>query len=386
MSEAKGMFKIMKRFLTVFLPTENVHLYKDVGMIPYCLARFYGYQCGLAYMGEKIEHDSFYEKYVNLLQIKNSSNVFGKYINLFNFVYKNAGSYDVINFYHLNIKKSLLLIGFKFLNPRCKSYLKLDLDEIGYRDLLNKDLKWKRILINYVKYFYLRIFIDTVSVESKQYYNGLKLMKMFRNKLIYLPNGIFVESTREKINMDTKNNIILTVGRIGSEQKNNELLVQAIEEIPIEKIRTWKVYFVGPVENSFRNYVQDTIRKKKYLENVLIIKGNVVSKDELYSIYEKSKIFCLTSRWESFGIVILEAMYFKNYVISTEYAAIHDLLNEGKFGRIIPNESMIELKNAIEKCIDNKIATDIIVDSAQNYMVENFSWNTIVYNLVKRFE
>src|SRR6476620_5530988 len=38
----------MKKFLTLFPYTENVHLIKDVGMIPYVLHKEYGYESTIA--------------------------------------------------------------------------------------------------------------------------------------------------------------------------------------------------------------------------------------------------------------------------------------------------------------------------------------------------
>ena len=37
-----------KRFCTIFPPAENVHLLKDVGMIPYVLYKEYGYNSTIA--------------------------------------------------------------------------------------------------------------------------------------------------------------------------------------------------------------------------------------------------------------------------------------------------------------------------------------------------
>lgn len=51
---------------------------------------------------------------------------------------------------------------------------------------------------------------------------------------------------------------------------------------------------------------------------MVILLGNIEDKNLLYDDYDRAKVFLLTSRWESFGIVLVEALRFGNYIIATE--------------------------------------------------------------------
>ena len=48
---------------------------------------------------------------------------------------------------------------------------------------------------------------------------------MFGNIIKYIPNGFYDDGIREDTHYDNKENLIITVGRIGSFEKNNEVLL-----------------------------------------------------------------------------------------------------------------------------------------------------------------
>ena len=51
---------------------------------------------------------------------------------------------------------------------------------------------------------------------------------------------------------------------------------------------------------------------------------------------EQSSILCLTSEYEGFGIVLIEAMLKGLPVIAFEYVGVHDIIEDGVDGYIIP--------------------------------------------------
>ncbi len=91
------------RFVTLFLRMKNVHLLKDVGMIPYMLMRDYGVDSTMVCLKNETEYP-YLEKEVKGLKIrflpgdKNSPLVSGM-----KYVWDNAPGIDVLNVYHLNL-------------------------------------------------------------------------------------------------------------------------------------------------------------------------------------------------------------------------------------------------------------------------------------------
>ena len=98
-----------KLFLTLFWYDDEVEfdLYKDVGGIPYALAKYCGWQATFAYNDANgVIHNEDYEKYVKLDRIRFPKILeklklrYIKYFQVIKYVYFNAPKYDVINFYH----------------------------------------------------------------------------------------------------------------------------------------------------------------------------------------------------------------------------------------------------------------------------------------------
>lgn len=361
------------RFLTIFFSAEKVHLYKDVGMIPYALAKYCGYQSSLIYVGDREIIDREYTKFVDLIKIPDSKI---SWLRILLFIYKHANQYDVINVYHLSLKKALPVVLFKFFNARCRVYLKLDLDQMNYDNIFYKSAK--RSILNFVKRYYIHFFINLITVETFSYYEKMKQLPLFDGKLQYLPNGIEINDLSKNY---TKEKIILFMGRVGTYQKNNELLIDALEIIPAELLTGWKVIFVGPVEERFKKCVLEKVNNNSLPKDLIFFTGNISEKEKLYEFYKKSAVFCLTSRWEGFSLVLPEAMYFENYIISTNFAAAYDILDNGKCGSIIQSENVQELAECLVSVLKGEFPWHSRAKEGRKRAEELFIWKKIIRKL-----
>jgi Glycosyltransferase len=91
--------------------------------------------------------------------------------------------------------------------------------------------------------------------------------------------------------------------------------------------------------------------KEKKLENVIFLgqkKGN------LASFYNSADIFCAPSIFgESFGIVLLEAMACQKPVVAFANKGYKEFLKDKKGAILVKNRSYLELRNALEKLIED---------------------------------
>ena len=141
---------------------------------------------------------------------------------------------------------------------------------------------------------------DLISTESKELLNKFQngfLDISISDKIFYLPNGFDKTSINPIKNINEKENIMITVGRIGSNQKNNEMMLNALEGLDL---RDWKVYFIGPIEDSFHVKVKDFYTRSPKMRGKVVFLGNIDNKDKLYEWYNRSKVFFLTSQYEGF--------------------------------------------------------------------------------------
>lgn len=177
-----------------------------------------------------------------------------------------------------------------------------------------------------------------------------------------------------------KENIILTVGRIGTDQKRNEDLLEAFAKVA-DDLPSWNVRLVGGVEESFKPYVEDFFANHPDLRNRITFTGLIEDKIQLMDEYKRAKIFCLTSRFEGAPNVAAEALFSGDYMITSIVDAASDLVDNGKCGRIfqIGNVDMLA-KTFLAVCNDDKLIA-AGGKHAAIYAREQFDANKIVARL-----
>ena len=187
----------------------------------------------------------------------------------------------------------------------------------------------------------------------------------------YNPSGIPVIA-----NPETKENIILTVGRIGTFQKNNEELLSAFAKAA-DTLESWSLRFIGSVENAFHEYIENYFSEYPHLKNRVIFTGPIADKKELYNEYAKAKIFALSSRQEGFPNVYAEALFHGCMFITSDIDAADDMTDSGKLGIKYPLYDVNALQNGlIELCTKaDKHGMRKHINEACKYAEKYFDWN-----------
>lgn len=295
-------------------------------------------------------------------------------------------SYSVLKYLLYNSKKIDYLMSFfchrdtlicnffyKIINRRGFSYIKSDGAEILLE--ISKLPSWKKNI-----YKFLISKVDIISIEIRSLYeNLLDIYPEYKNKFIYMPNGFDEEmlqnyGIKEKPFFE-KENLFITVARLGTYPKNTEMLLDALTKI---ELRDWKVMLIGPIEKEEQNFQQkinEFYIKNPLLRDKVIFTGSIYDKKILWEYYNKAKSFLLTSRYESYGIVLSEAYRFSNYIITTDVGGARDILEDG-FGEIISNE--VELKDSMQSIIDGKVD---LTDLYSKHHKKDVSWSNFLDEL-----
>lgn len=374
----------MRKFLTIdFGRHENIKCWKDIGAIPYALAKYYNYKTTLICFENNETVDKIYEKYVNVILLKYKKNKMKNIFTIYSYVLRKINHYDIINMYHGGFLPIVLACLIKLIKPNVRIYIKLDLGRKYYNKLLEVDrinnFKYKIICV-------LNKVIDLYTVETEKYVDVLNNIKKFGGKVKYLPNGFFSDLVEFDKNIK-KEKIILTVGRLGTVEKNTEMLVEAIECIEHSKLENWKIYLVGPMTDEFKLWLNSKLNSKSYLKKNFVITGKINDKKELYKIYNKSSVFVLPSRFESWGIALTEAMAFSCYPIVTNCCdAFSEILDTSNFAKVIQNEDKNALKNSLEEILDGKVDYIKKGQIAYEFIREKYDWQVIIKTLDKYFK
>jgi glycosyltransferase involved in cell wall biosynthesis len=280
------------------------------------------------------------------------------------------------------------LLLYKTLNPKGKSYIKLDMDILFFKDY-NAFLYSKYSLKNYIlkaitKWIFQLADVFSVETEDARLYL-IKVYPAIEQKLICIHNGVdnlYLEEEIKLRSWEEKENIIITVGRIGTFQKNTELFLESLKDV---ELGSWKVYIIGPVEASFQTYIDTYFTINPLLAEKILFKDNITDRKELFEWYNQAKVFCLTSRFEGFPITFAEALYFGNFIISTPVSSASQITNNSEFGKVVKAVAK-DFSAAIKEGITEGFLTSKQYENALKFSVSNFSWPGIVKKLADKLK
>lgn len=359
-----------KNFIHICEEFEYTWLGKDNGMIPIYIHEILGYNCGIVTCDLKkdLPDEIRGVKIIKIPRwIKKIGNfapfvIFIKRIPLYYWVIKNAKKIDILMLFHITKCSYWNAFFYKKFNPNGKIYVKADFNlEVYKKELERTEMKprnlkeffrKRREIKEYNKRRKLVKIVDEISYETKKNYEIMKNDYAgidTKGKTFYFPNGyddIYIKENFKIKTFEEKENIFLTVGRLGTYEKNTELILETLKKIDL---KNWKFYLVGPIEENFQKKIDEFYKKNPNKEDSVIFTGVIKDKKRLYEYYNRAKVFVLTSRYESFGIVLSEALAFNNYILSTDTGAIRDIL-DGENGQIIDESNLEEvIENIILK-------------------------------------
>ncbi|NMR32685.1 glycosyltransferase family 4 protein [Chryseobacterium aquaticum] len=181
----------------------------------------------------------------------------------------------------------------------------------------------------------------------------------------------FIQKTKGKFSLPER--FILNVGTI-EERKNLLNIVKAIDktEIPLVVVGRKTKYFAK---------IEQYIKKNKLEKQIYFLEG--VSMDELAVIYKLTDIFVYPSRFEGFGIPIIEALFSKTVVITSNTSCLPEA--GGKDSVYIDPENYLDLQAKIEFLWDSESERKRRADKGFEF-VQNFNDEPISHQLIKFYQ
>jgi glycosyltransferase involved in cell wall biosynthesis len=225
----------------------------------------------------------------------------------------------------------------------------------------NKSSLKKKILKFYVGWVYkLANKVLCVSNGLMQQVNAL-LNQEYKTVMIYNPvrfNSITYKAPKQ-------NNVlnVVAVGRVVP-QKDYCTLIKAIADI--KKHRAVQLKIVGGTTNSTEFNKVEKMVAEYQLENEVEFVGY---SDSVATYYQNSDIFVLSSAWEGFGNVIVEAMAFGLPIVATNcnYGPA-EILENGKYGGLVDVGDSEALANAIQEEVNKPlVSAEVLVNRSEAF-------------------
>lgn len=359
-----------KEFVVLFPNCPNIGLIKDVGQIPYVLGKNHE-DINTRLASCKIEIGGVNHEQVEGMEIVRIPLILKNEIitGLF-YILKNAKKVDWFNFYHGGRRVYYWAKLYKFLNPKGKVYLKLDLNYDGCRKL-SESRKELKIFEKAAKA------ADIVSVESEQI---RKLCKEFTDvDMAVICNGYVDNTGTEAADQLERENCFITVGRLGTYEKATDLLLEAFAESAAE--HDWKLKLVGSIEPAFMQQKEAFYEKYPQLKERVIFTGPISDKKKLYETYSAARVFVLPSRYEGFPLVGPEALHCGcRMILSDAVPPVKELTNNKEYGVVVKANDVSSLKEAFVQ--ESKRAySDAEVHNIMQYAEKTLSWDKICAHL-----
>ncbi|HLC86287.1 MAG TPA: glycosyltransferase family 4 protein [Candidatus Nanoarchaeia archaeon] len=201
------------------------------------------------------------------------------------------------------------------------------------------------------------------------------------NNIRYLPNGISKDLFNKVDNSDIvkkynlKNKIVLSfVGRL-QEYKGIDQVIKILPKL--NKKAVFIVFGFGE-DRQRLSYIS---RKLKIEDRIIFLHGNDMVRNK---VLKSSDIFLFPSRWEAFGIVVLEAMAFGNSVVSSRTEGGKFLVKENVNGFLFDFGNLNELESKLKLLIKNK-GLKIKISKNNIKKSKEFLWENIAKDLEKLY-
>ncbi len=133
-----------------------------------------------------------------------------------------------------------------------------------------------------------------------------------------------------------------------------------------------------------RSYLSRLSQEWPHLTSNVTLLGEI-SDAALAKEYEQADIFCVPSRYESFGIIYLEAMRYGLPVVATAVGGITDIVLDGQTGLLVPPDQPAALSQALQRLAQDRDLRIAMGEQARQRFVEHFEHEVIIDRTLDAF-
>jgi 1,2-diacylglycerol 3-alpha-glucosyltransferase len=239
----------------------------------------------------------------------------------------------------------------------------------------------KRLMLLYLRSLIRRA--DAIIAPTHAIKEELLEMQPRIRHIEVIPTGIDIQrfhpsvdgsAVRRRLGLDGKK-VILSVGRIARE-KNYELMLEGFSILSKDVPEACLVIAgEGPAKDLCRKLAKDF-----HVEDKVLFPG-FITDAELPSLYAACDCFNITSKFETQGIVVMEAMACGRPVSAIRYRALAEIVNDGVNG-VLFDEDPRSWAEATHKALD----ADGRMGEMGRKKAEGFSQEASALDLVKIYE
>ncbi len=166
---------------------------------------------------------------------------------------------------------------------------------------------------------------------------------------------------------------VLFIGR-QFERKGGDVLLEAFRMLQ-QRIPDARLVIIGPQQLQLKSAGVELLG--------FLDKDTEAGWQSLIGAYQSADVFCMPTRFEPFGIVFLEAMYFGLPCVGTDAWAVPEMISDGVTGYVVPVDDSPAIADRLFKLLSNaQLARQMGVAGrarAQSY----FTWRAVVTRMLR---
>lgn len=273
------------------------------------------------------------------------------------------GNYDIIIGVHAPLAGRLATMKKNLSKTKCIGWIHNSFEALFSDNFIYIGSERKR---HYV--FQFRKLDDTVVLckhDAETYY---QYDPAFKPTVIYNPLTLKPSSPSTGTSKS-----FLAVGRFSRQHKGFDLLIEAFHLFS-QKNHEWSLDIVGEgvEENLYKELIQ-----KYSLENRVTIHPFT---NQIQAYYSNAQVYVLSSRWEGFGLVLVEAMAHGLPIVSSDLPTSKEIM--GDFGLYFKNGDITDLAERMEEAthIDWNKKSQEAFDIAKRFDINNIisRWKELI--------
>jgi len=183
-----------------------------------------------------------------------------------------------------------------------------------------------------------------------------------------------LEENKEQWNISKDDFLIGNIARL-IPQKDQKTLIRALS-IVVKSEPQVKLIIAGggELEKSLKKLTKDL-----GIEDHVIFAG-LIERVEVYRILHVLDLFVMTSLWEGFCVVLLQAMAARKAVILTDITSFREAIGDDICGKLVPVEQPEKIAKAIIDLKNNPPMAKEMGETSRKRVIKNFSIQKTVEN------
>jgi D-inositol-3-phosphate glycosyltransferase len=189
------------------------------------------------------------------------------------------------------------------------------------------------------------------------------------------------KKARQKLGYADDEAIVLYVGRL-SPSKGADLLLKAMSFLK-RRCGVRLVIIGGDDDQTPESQNLQRLSRELGIHDAVVFVGRV-EHEKLPPYYSAADVVVVPSRYETFGLVALEALASGTPVVATPVGAMESIIQQGRSGEVVANGSPESLAAGIERFLAKRL-NGAVSTTAIRATVDGFAWSRVASAIIREY-